>query len=30
VITHRFKLEEFEQGFNLMNSGDAAKVALFP
>jgi threonine 3-dehydrogenase len=30
VITHRFKLEEFEQGFSLMNSGDAAKVALFP
>jgi threonine 3-dehydrogenase len=30
VITHRFKLDEFEQGFSLMNSGDAAKVALFP
>jgi threonine 3-dehydrogenase len=30
VITHRFKLEEFEQGFRLMNEGEAAKVALFP
>jgi threonine 3-dehydrogenase len=30
VITHRFRLDEFEQGFSLMNSGDAAKVALFP
>jgi threonine 3-dehydrogenase len=30
VITHRFKLHEFEQAFALMNSGEAAKVALFP
>ncbi len=30
VITHRLKLEEFEQAFTLMNNGDAAKVAMFP
>jgi threonine 3-dehydrogenase len=30
VITHRFKLEEFAEGFRLMNEGEAAKVALFP
>ena len=30
VITHRFKLEEFDQAFDLMNKGEAAKVALFP
>ncbi len=30
VITHRFKLEEFDQAFALMSSGEAAKVALFP
>ncbi|HKP51397.1 MAG TPA: L-threonine 3-dehydrogenase [Chloroflexia bacterium] len=30
VITHRFKLAEFEEAFQLMNDGDAAKVALFP
>ncbi len=30
VITHRFKLEEFATAFELMNSGQAAKVALFP
>jgi threonine 3-dehydrogenase len=30
VITHRVKLEEFEQAFTLMNNGDAAKVAMFP
>jgi threonine 3-dehydrogenase len=30
VITHRFKLEEFAQAFDLMNEGKAAKVALFP
>jgi threonine 3-dehydrogenase len=30
VITHRFKLAEFEQAFALMNSGEAAKVAMFP
>lgn len=30
VITHRFKLEEFEEAFTLMNNGDAAKVAMFP
>ena len=30
VITHRFKLEEFDTAFELMNNGEAAKVALFP
>ena len=30
VITHRFKLSEFEEGFRLMNNGEAAKVAMFP
>jgi threonine 3-dehydrogenase len=30
VITHRFKLDEFAQAFELMNNGQAAKVALFP
>lgn len=30
VITHRFKLEEFEQGFEAMNSGMSGKVVLYP
>lgn len=30
VITHRFKLEEFDEAFRLMNNGEAAKVAMFP
>jgi threonine 3-dehydrogenase len=30
VITHRFKLEEFDEAFRLMNEGKATKVALFP
>jgi threonine 3-dehydrogenase len=30
VITHRFKLEQFDEAFRLMNEGVAAKVALFP
>src|SRR5437762_334738 len=30
VITHRFKLSEFDEAFRLMNNGEAAKVALFP
>jgi threonine 3-dehydrogenase len=30
VITHRLKLNEFDQAFELMNKGEAAKVALFP
>lgn len=30
VITHRFKLEEFEQAFRTMMSGDSGKVVLFP
>ena len=28
VITHRFKVDEFEKGFELLNRGDAAKVVL--
>lgn len=30
VITHRFKLEDFEQAFQTMMSGDSGKVVLFP
>ncbi len=30
VITHRFQLAEFAQAFDLMNNGQAAKVAMFP
>jgi threonine 3-dehydrogenase len=30
VITHRFKLDDFAQAFELMNNGQAAKVAMFP
>ncbi len=30
VITHRFKLSEFDEAFRLMNNGEAAKVAMFP
>ncbi|HEY3315474.1 MAG TPA: L-threonine 3-dehydrogenase [Bacillota bacterium] len=30
VITHRFKLEEFEKGFALMRSGNCGKVVLYP
>ncbi|MHB9059254.1 MAG: L-threonine 3-dehydrogenase [Bacillota bacterium] len=30
LITHRFKLEEFEKGFALMQSGNCGKVVLFP
>jgi len=30
IITHRFPLTEFEQGFALMKSGQCAKVVLFP
>jgi threonine 3-dehydrogenase len=30
VITHRFKLAEFEKAFGVMLNGEAAKVALFP
>lgn len=30
VITHRFKLEEFQQAFETMMSGDSGKVVLFP
>ena len=28
VITHRFKVDDFEQGFSLLNKGEAAKVVL--
>ena len=28
VITHRFQLNEFEQGFAVMNSGKSGKVIL--
>lgn len=30
VITHRFRLDEFAHAFELMNNGEAAKVAMFP
>src|SRR5581483_5371848 len=30
LITHRFKLEEFEKAFQTMLSGDSGKVVLFP
>ncbi|MCC7164535.1 MAG: L-threonine 3-dehydrogenase [Anaerolineae bacterium] len=30
VITHRFKLEEFQQAFETMISGNSGKVVLFP
>lgn len=30
VITHRFKLEEFQKAFETMMSGDSGKVVLFP
>lgn len=30
IITHRLPLEAFEQAFEMMISGEAAKVALFP
>lgn len=30
VITHRFKLEEFEKAFQTMMSGESGKVVLFP
>ena len=28
VITHRLKVEDFEEGFKLLNAGKAAKVVL--
>jgi threonine 3-dehydrogenase len=28
VITHRFPVAEFEQGFKVMNQGEAGKVIL--
>lgn len=30
VITHKFKLEEFEKGFELMKSGNCGKILLYP
>ncbi len=30
VITHRFKLDEFQKGYALMQSGSCGKVVLFP
>ena len=30
VITHRIRLDEFEQGFEAMKSGKAGKVVMFP
>ena len=30
VITHRIKLDEFEEGFEAMKSGKAGKVVMFP
>ncbi|MCS1351219.1 L-threonine 3-dehydrogenase [Mechercharimyces sp. CAU 1602] len=30
IITHRFSLEEFEKGFDLMMRGESGKVVLFP
>ncbi|HZQ05755.1 MAG TPA: L-threonine 3-dehydrogenase, partial [Anaerolineae bacterium] len=30
VITHRFRLSEFEKAFQTMMSGESGKVVLFP
>lgn len=30
VITHRFPMEEFEKGFELMRKGQCGKVVLIP
>jgi threonine 3-dehydrogenase len=30
IITHRFPLEEFEKGMELMKAGQCGKVVLFP
>jgi threonine 3-dehydrogenase len=30
LITHRFRLEQFEEAFRTMMSGDSGKVVLFP
>jgi threonine 3-dehydrogenase len=30
VITHRIRLDDFEQGFEAMKSGEAGKVVMFP
>lgn len=30
IVTHRFKLEEFQKAFDTMMSGDSGKIVLFP
>ncbi len=30
IITHKFKLEEFEKGFDLINTGNCGKIVLIP
>jgi threonine 3-dehydrogenase len=30
IITHRFRLDEFEKAFQVMASGESGKVVLFP
>ena len=30
IITHRFRLEEFEKGMELMGSGNCGKILLYP
>lgn len=30
AVTHRFKLEDFEEGIHLMESGNSGKIALYP
>jgi threonine 3-dehydrogenase len=30
IITHKFKMEDFEEGFKVMNSGQSGKVILYP
>jgi threonine 3-dehydrogenase len=30
IITHRFKLEEFDKAFDVMANGNSGKVVLFP
>jgi threonine 3-dehydrogenase len=30
IITHKFKIEEYEKAFELMKSGNCGKVVLYP
>ena len=30
MITHRFALEDFEEAFALMDSGECGKIVMFP